>query len=146
MSTNYKTDSRMTFTKEPALRRIERIQEMLRAKDMTLQEIADGIHLSLRWAREYIVHLRINRLIHIAGFRLHHMEHKTVSHALYCWGAATDAAKPLPLTSAERAQRQRDILMSDQDLHEAALRKRRAARIVPARDWAASWIPTKGAV
>lgn len=137
------TDSRMTFATQSAVLRIERIQGMLRAQDMTLQEIADGIHLTLRWTREYIAHLHQNKMVHIAGYRLQSMQHKTVSHALYCWGEAKDAPKPPALTGAQRARRKRERLLDDMEARDKHLAKRRAARWTPTRDWTASWIPTK---
>lgn len=133
----------MTFATQSAVLRIQRIQQMLRAQDMTVQEIADGIHLTLRWTREYIAHLHLNKMVHVAGYRLQSMQHKTVSHALYCWGQAKDAPKPAPLTSAQRAKRQRELLLDDLEARDKALAKRRAARWTPQRDWTASWIPTR---
>ena len=122
---------------------MERIQELLRRQDMTLQEISDSIHMSTRWAREYINHLHELKMIHIAEYRLRTLEVKTVSQPIYCWGNARDEPKPPPLTGAQKAARIRNIIKSDQELHEKTLAKRRAAKWTPQRDWTAAWIPTR---
>ena len=120
---------------------MQRIQEMLRREDMTLHEIAESIHMSLRWARAYVKHLHDAGCVHISGYRRVPSSCKTVNHALYCWGAATDAVKPAPLTPLERVQRSRQNLFQDADKHALALEKRRMSKWVPHCDWAAEWVP-----
>jgi len=137
----------MAFNTPVTLLRIERIKDLLSRRYMTLNEIAEATHISVRWARAYLNHLHKDKIIYIAAYRYKHLDVKTVSHALYKLGSKEDAYRPLPLSSAQRMARQRKIINEDADLREKLLAQRRAARIKPRRDWTAAWIPTRtGAV
>ena len=134
---------KMTFTSEAALRRIDKIQQLLRGQDLSMAEIAAEIHLTLYWTRAYINHLHAAGLLHIAKYDLRKQKHYDRHIALYCWGEATDAIKPPAMNYLEKAHKRRAIIAADLELQDKELAKRRAKRIVPARDWAASWIPTR---
>ena len=136
----------MTFATEPAQLRIAKIQNVLRASDLSVHELADTIHISLRWAREYVRHLHAAGMIHVAEYRLQTQEQKLVSHALYSWGAAKDAPRPAPLSAAERLARRRAIMYQDKERHELEKAKRRHDRWVPHCDWAAAWIPKRNSI
>lgn len=132
----------MTFTTDLAMRRIERIQHLLRREDMTIHDISAGIHLSYRWAAAYVGHLHASGAIHITGYRKSMRADGTFIHvALYAWGKASDATKPAPLTDSERHQR----YLQHPELGEFRKERKRAWGRKPRRDWAAFWIPTREA-
>ena len=136
----------MKFTTDLALRRIERIQHLLRRQDSTVQEISDEIHLSKRWAYDYVKYLHENKLIHIADWRKEVRSNGAWSHIpIYCWGKAKDAKKPEALTSAEISRRYRNHPDRGLENQERDRKKKMAKRLVPTRDWTAAWIPTKEA-
>ena len=99
---------KMTFTNECALRRIERIQLLLRKEPLTIHEIADRIYLSLRWTYAYISHLHHSekKKIYIQEFRKHQTERGTEFIALYKWGNSPDAIKR-KFSNTERQQNRR---------------------------------------
>lgn len=134
---------KMTFQTEPARRRIEKIQHLLRGQDLSIAEISEEIHLTLYWARAYINHLHATKQVYIARYQVRKQQHYDRQIALYCWGEATDAIKPAAMNYLEKAHKRRAIIAADPDLQDKEAAKRRAKRTVPARDWTASWIPTK---
>ena len=133
----------MTFTSEAAKRRIDKIQQLLRGQDLAIADLADQIHLTLYWARAYINYLHDTKQVHIASYQVRRHQHYDRQIALYCWGEATDAAKPAAMTYLEKAHKRRAMIAADPDMQDKEAAKRRAKYIKPARDWAASWIPTK---
>ena len=134
---------KMTFQSDAARRRIDKIQQLLRATDMPITEVAEQIHLTLYWARAYMRHLHERQLVHIVSYRKQRRLEYDCHVALYCWGAGIDAEKPEPASPAEQQRDRRAKLAADKDAHEKSLALRRAKKIKPARDWAAAWIPTK---
>jgi hypothetical protein len=136
---------RMTFQTEPARRKITKIQQLLREQSLTLPEIADAIYLTVYWARAYINYLHDERQVHIAAWRVHKRATYSTVTPMYVWGAGEDAEKPALQTDTERRRAARAILAADPIEHAASLARRRAKAAKPTRDWAASWIPTKGA-
>jgi len=137
---------KMTFASEAAQRRIEKIQQLLRGADMSMHEICNEIHLTPYWTRKYLQHLHEQGRIHIASYRCQKRNEYECFVALYCWGAATDAQKPTYDELREHKRQKRIAKRDDVEAHELHLKKRRAARIKPQRDWTAAWIPTKAAV
>lgn len=132
---------KMTFTSDLALRRIERIQYLLRREDLTTHELAVGIHVHLRTAQSYVTYLHAAGLIHIASYRKVTREYSgDVSVALYCWGKATDAEKPKPVPQAEQKRR----YYHDPEKIDKHRAKARARWWKPRRDWTAAWIPSQG--
>lgn len=75
------------FNSEVALRRIARIQELLRQNPSSAQEIADAIHMTVRWARDYLIYLVAQRQAHVAGYRRQKVTTLNRNIALYGWGA-----------------------------------------------------------
>ena len=134
---------RMTFTSEVAGIRIMKIQHLLRGQMMTVEELGGEIHITQRWMRAYVVHLHKKGQIHIAGWRKQNINRYTTYLQLYAWGSGDDVARPAGETKIERQRRVRAELVADELAHAASLAKRRAKRVKPARDWAASWIPTR---
>lgn len=134
---------KMKFTSEAAQRRIDKIQQILRQSSLTINEISESIYLAPRWTRAYLNYLREEGYIHISSYRRQACNAYERYVALYRWGVSNDAKKPAILTQAEKKRKQYAALKADPEAHELALKKRRAARIKPQRDWAASWIPTK---
>jgi predicted ArsR family transcriptional regulator len=74
------------FDSEVALRRIARIQEILRREPSTAQEVADAIQMTVRWARDYLVHLVAQRQAHVADYRRVKVNTLNRNVALYGWG------------------------------------------------------------
>lgn len=129
----------LNFNSEQSINRIDRIQELLRSQAMTLQEIADALFISKRYARDYITYLQEIGSVHIADFRKGNLPGNCRQYlALYRWGMGVNAAAPMierkPKAAAIDADERRD--------RAAALKKAKA--IQPFRDWSAAWIPTRG--
>lgn len=130
----------MTFTSDLALRRIEMIQCLLRQQDMTVHELAAGIHMSKRWAQSYLTYLHGLGLVHIAEYRQALRSNGSYLYVpLYAWGEATDAPKPARLSDAERQRR----YMQNPEHAEFRAARKRAWAWKPRRDWTAQWIPTQ---
>jgi hypothetical protein len=125
----------LNFRSEASVQRIDRIQEMLRQQPLTLQEIADGINISRRYARDYVNYLQEIGSIYIADFRKGNLPGNCRHYlAMYRWGTGTDAAAPI----AEPVETQ------DQDeSRDRAAAMKKAKAIQPFRDWTAAWIPTR---
>ena len=133
---------KMTYTTTLALRRIEKIQHVLRREDLATIEIADAIFVHRRTAQAYVRYLHDAGLIHIASYRKVPRENNgDVVVALWCWGKATDAPKPPPVPSIEHARRYRN----NPDRIDEIRAKARARWWKPRRDWTAAWIPTQEA-
>jgi hypothetical protein len=136
----------LSFQSSTSIQRIDKIQELLRQQSMTLQELADGINISTRYAREYINHLQETRCVYIADFR----KANNIGNArgyvpLYRWGSGPNAAMPEREHKAKAAERTIKLYGGDEKQdRDKAIRKARA--IKPFRDWTAAWIPTRGAV
>ena len=133
----------MTFGSDAACRRIEKIQQILRARDLSLQEIADEINMTLRWARAYVVYLHQRKQLHIASWELRVVNDYFRFTPHYCWGNATDAIKPATLTFEQRKETRKTIKKVATLEDEIEIARRRALEFKPQRDWAASWIPTR---
>jgi DNA-binding Lrp family transcriptional regulator len=135
--------AKMKFTSEAAQRRIDKIQEMLRLSNLTINEISERIYLAPRWTREYINYLHEEGYIYISSYRRQTRNTYERYVALYCWGISSDAKRPAALTQVERNRKQYAVLIKNPEAHELVLKKRRAARIKPQRDWSAFWVPIK---
>jgi biotin operon repressor len=106
--------------------RIERIQELLRGQALTLQEIADAINISRRYARDYINYLQEVGSVYIADFRKGYLPGNCRHYlALYRWNAAS-------VTEAD-----------DGEQIDRVQAQKKAKSIKPFRDWTAAWIPTR---
>lgn len=118
----------MKFNTDLAARRIDRIQQVLRRSDCTVQELADSIYLVKRWAYAYIKHLHEAGKVHIAEYR------RTVRRSgmtyitpVYRWGEGQDASKPSSLTASERSKKYRyDPLLGEARREKDRARKRLA--------------------
>lgn len=138
--------SEMKFNTGLAQMRIEKIQNLLRGTDCTVQEIADAIFLSKRWTYAYVNHLHENKKIHIAEYRKNVRSNKSWCFVpVYCWGEAKDAIKPKVLSHAEKSRRYRNDQENSAERKLVDANKKRAKRTKPTRDWTAAWIPTKEA-
>lgn len=135
--------AKMKFTSEAAQRRIDKIQQILRQSNLTINEISENIYLVPRWTREYINYLHNEGYIYISSYKrqAHNIYERYVP--LYCWGIFKDAKKPATLTQVEKNKKLFEKLKKNKDAHDLVLKKRRAARIKPKRDLAAFWIPIK---
>ncbi len=118
-----------------SVQRIDKIQELLRGQALTLQEIADAVNISRRYARDYISYLKDAGSIYISGFRKGHLPGNCKQYLpLYRWGGDADSVEPAKPEKDPDEQIDRVIAM------------RKAKSIKPFRDWTAAWIPTRGAV
>jgi len=129
-----------TFTRTPSIKRIERIRQALKLREMTTEEIADAVFINREYARQYVKHLHQTFQIHICGYREVTRTH-TWHLKVYAWGAGADAPPPKKPTDAERSRERR----KDEEFKVREAAKARAKRIMPRRDWSASWIPTREA-
>ncbi len=135
--------SQMTFTSALALRRIERIQYLLRREYLTAPEIADGVYMSAIRAREYIRYLLKTKQIHVYRWEKRWTAGRAHWIAIYAWGNATSPKKPKSgETDAERFRRRyRERKKEDPEWHMTMLAKLRAKRMKPKADPLTAWIP-----
>jgi len=134
---------RMTFTSTTASKRIEKIQQLLCEKGMTVSELRTEIHLTPRWVRAYLKYLQEKKQVYITAWRRTTEDKKDYPIPVYRWGSARNARKPAPKPSVLRQQILRKKLVADPASHASHLAMRRAKRLKPYRDWASSWIPTR---
>lgn len=133
----------MSFISPAAVARIDRIYQLLRQQHMTVQEIADAVFISTRYAREYMSHMRSGGLAHIVSYRKIQRETRYDYVPVYAFGPGEDAEKPLALRNIDKSREHRAKIAADPEAHDREKARRRAARIKPHRDWTAAWIPTK---
>ena len=135
--------NKMAFVRPAALRKIERILDLLR-KPMTVHDLAEAIPLSKRNTLEYLNHLKAGGQIHVAKWvRDIQQSGRMYPRPAYLVGDKPDAERPGPLTEAQRKVRAWERIKADPERHyEHSLRKRRyrADRRGPRRDIAANWI------
>lgn len=96
----------MSFKYSTSKARIEKIQQVLRGRPMTIFEICDAINLSKRWTYAYLDYLKEQRLIHIKEYRQRLTGKGLVYTAIFSWGDGVDATEPRT-TKAEIALRKR---------------------------------------
>ncbi len=136
----------MTFTRPSAVMRMGRIEALLRTGDKTVYEIAEGVFITIRYAREYVAYIHKLRMVHIADYAYRTTgKGSTTRTALYRLGPGIDAPKPAALTPKESQARHRARVNLDPDLSERKRAVRRALRRPATPDWAASWVPRKSA-
>ena len=129
---------KMNYQSEPAQRRIDRIQSVLRGQELTVHEISALIHLTFECTKGYIKVLHTEQLIYIAGYRRNPVRGNFLP--LYRWGIAADAPKPKPLTERERLEA---AMEDDPMAHDLAKARRKLRDFKPHCDWAAAWVPTR---
>lgn len=130
----------MKFTRRATLARIERIQQLLRQQPSTIQEIADAVHISKRYATEYVSYLREQGKLHICDYRREPRDCYQVYKPLLAWGPGADAPHP-DRSSRVRQAEHRAKIADDPVRKEIELAKRRAKAIKPHMDWTSAWIP-----
>jgi hypothetical protein len=133
--------AKMSFTTVTAQRRIDRIQHLLRREYLNINEIADGIYMSVTWARAYIKHLHAQRCVHIYEWQYVTINGKRYWKAVYAWGNAKDAKRPVEDNSTYRRRRYAERKRDDPEWHDRQLAKLRAARWKPQADPLTQWIP-----
>lgn len=128
---------RLNFGSEQSIKRIDRIQEILRSQSLTMQEIAEQINVTKRYAQEYIHHLQDIHCVYIAEYRKDIRPNSWRHVALYRWGNNPNAKvldRQYKAPASPDAEERRD----------RALALKKAKLIKPFRDWSAAWIPTRG--
>lgn len=137
--------AKMTYESERALRRIERIQQLLRGQDMTAQEVADGIYMDVRRARMYLRYLLEKKMIYVKRWEKRRYEGKARWIPYYGWGNAKSAPMPGSKETSAEAQRRRykERIARDPDAHESFLARLKAKRLKPKADPLMAWIPKK---
>lgn len=135
--------AKSTLNSKLALKRIEKIQELLRKNELSANEIAGGIFMCTRWASQYVSYAHKNKLIYISSYKRFMLNGKSSVRAMYSCGNKPDVVKPPPLTDKEKSQRKRDLIKADVARHERLLALRRNKRIVQSPDWTSSWIPRR---
>jgi hypothetical protein len=133
--------AKMSFTKSLAVARIERIQHLLRGQHLTVYELADGVCLSPAATRIYIAHLRRERQLFIAGWRLPETGICRRWQPLFAWGDGKDAKKP----PTDQASYQRRIYAErkkrDPEAHDLYRARQNANRRKVRPDPLTQWIP-----
>ena len=123
----------MTFQTEQAKLKIARIEELLRANPLSLQEVADGVHLGLQWARVYMRHLTDAGMAHIC----HYEDRKTTAYLItvpmYAWGPGKAAIRP-KLTQQQRQERSRNNLEPIRETKSGVVVRQHVASDTPVRD------------
>lgn len=123
----------MSFTTEAARIKLQRIRELLKKKPMTAHELADAVPLSKRWVQSYLNHLKDDERIYISDWT-HEVDQCDRFYPRPIYKAVVprkDAAKPEPLSKAERQARKHQKMMRDQikyGQHIAKERERRSER------------------
>ena len=138
--------AKMTFESERAKRRIERIQFLLRREYMNCLQLSEEIYMSPVRAREYIRYLLKTNQVHVYRWDKREFEGKAHWIAVYAWGNAKSAKKPISgETNAERLKRRyHERKRDDPDWYESMLAKLKATRLKPKADPMLNWIPRRG--
>lgn len=137
--------AKMSFTTEASRRRIERIQELLRRECLSAPEIAEGIYMSVQWARVYVRHLHTIGAIHIAQWQRRKSKRIHLKVPLYAWGKSKDAPMPMESNAEYRRRVYHERRKHDPEAHDRYLAKQRAAKWEPKRDPLTAWIPQQHA-
>lgn len=127
----------MTFTRKPALQKVELILKTLRI-GKTRIELESFINLDKRTLISYLAHLHATGQIHIAAWT-RDGEH-FYPRPIYKAGAGVDAPKPGPLTETEKQKRAWARLKADPERYISHLYKQRKNRFTPRPDIAAAWL------
>lgn len=138
--------NRMSFKKEAAFAKIERIISLLQENPVTAHELAILVPISKRHVQEYLNHLVLERRVFIIRWArdVKHSE-RMYPRPIYAVGNRRNAPKPRPLDLDERKVRAWARLKADAERHTLHLLKKRRYRSDkkgPRRDKAASWINT----
>ena len=132
----------MKYNTKPSEVRMAKLLKILETPS-TYTEIEKQFFLSNKWMKGYIKHLRKIKLVYIDSWIKEQKEIKEVYVPVFCIGNYSDAARPPPLSSKERAQLVRNRLNQDIDKKELFLAKRRAKLQPVKADWTSSWITRK---
>ena len=132
----------MKYNTKPSEVRMAKLLKILETPS-TYTEIEKQFFISNKWMKGYIKHLRKIKLVYIDSWIKEQKEIKEVYVPIFCIGNYSDAARPPPLSSKERAQLVRNKLNQDIDKKELFLAKRRAKLQPVKADWTSSWITRK---
>jgi hypothetical protein len=131
--------SEMKYNTKPSEVRMAKLLKILETPS-TYTEIEKQFFISNKWMKGYIKHLRKIKLVYIDSWIKEQKEIKEVYVPIFCIGNYSDAARPAPLSSKERAQIARNRLNQDLDKKDLFLAKRRAKLQPIKADWTSSWI------
>jgi hypothetical protein len=131
----------MLFTSALSKSRIERIQNLLRGQHMTVYELADGIYLSPAATRMYIAHLRRERQLFIAGWRLPESASVRRWQPLFAWGEGKDAKKPPTDPASYQRRIYAERKKRDPEAHDLYRARQNANRRKVRPDPLTQWIP-----
>lgn len=117
----------MTFTRKPALLRIERIKaKMDRANggmDMTFVQVGNAVHMTKQAAWVYMKHLHALQEVHICGWD----DSSPGPHRpIYRLGPGVDAPDRPALSWAEHSKNRRARINADPEAKDLDLAKKRA--------------------
>ena len=130
----------MSYTSDFALIKIAKMKVLLDKKEMSVRELADAVHTSVRNMNGYLRFLKLNNLVYISAYKKVQYENKQLYCAFYKFGFKPDAIKPKPQTAKEKAREKRARILADPELHDLLNAKRRARNIKPKADWTSSWV------
>lgn len=113
----------MTFTRRPALLRIERIKKAMAASDMTVPQLAAAIHTSKQNAWLYMRHLKSLQEVHICGWD----DSLPGPHSpVYRLGTGEDVPDFPARSWAEHSRNRRARINADPEAKDLDLAKKRA--------------------
>lgn len=122
---------RMSFTSVVAEARIAKIEQLLKEKGMTVLDLCAAVHITPRWGREYIRHLKEGKKVYIESWVRTPEEKKDHPIAVYRFGNEPDAERPEKKSNVQRQREIRERLKLDAGAYEAHLARRRVKRKIP---------------
>lgn len=114
---------------------VDHIELVLTEKPLTMFEIAEAIHMTLKSAQNYMRFLRQTNRAHIVEYRCFKTTHFAVRKTpVYAFGPGVDA--PVPKKAAE--------VKHEKYLESIGIEKPDPVEeFVPRCDWAAAWVPNR---
>lgn len=94
--------AKSTYTKTPAMVKMDRIAEMLKYEDMIWTEVAAKLHVHKQTASRYLWHMALQpmpRRIHVSGWTEDEKSFRKIP--VFRSGNGMNKRKPKPLTAAE---------------------------------------------
>ncbi len=132
-------DKRYSFTTQATTKKLEKIISLLSEKPMTVEEIANEIHVTYRHCKNYIAYLVDEKKIYVSTWKLF-TQGKSTRHWPF-YSAGNKKSKPkVTLSPNEKCKRYREKLKKDDEKMEIINKKRRAKRLKIKADWTAAWI------
>ena len=130
----------MSFTKDSALARLQRLRDLLHVATLTVDQAAERTHISERWARQYLQHLIDTGDAHVCGYAMEPGGVRRYPRPIYANGPGQCAERPKPLTRTQINHRRKARERNDAEAWLNQIGKRRARTFIPRPDIAAAWL------